>query len=50
MSLSGRNSSSNALYVNNHQVLPPNMGLNMSANYSDNRFDGYKMSGMSRKY
>jgi hypothetical protein len=50
MSISGRSSSSNPLYVNNHQVIP-NMGLNMSSNYSsDNRFDSYKMSGMSRKY
>lgn len=49
MSISGRSSSSNTLYVNNHQVIP-NMGLNMSTSYNDNRFDSYKMSGMSRKY
>jgi hypothetical protein len=49
MSISGRSSSNSTLYVNNHQVLP-NMGLTMSTNYNDNRFDGYKMSGMSRKY
>ncbi|KAL4090457.1 hypothetical protein QTP88_025288 [Uroleucon formosanum] len=49
MSISGRNSSSNTLYGNNHQVIP-NMGLNMSTNYGDSRFDSYKMSGMSRKY
>ncbi|KAL5235617.1 hypothetical protein ACI65C_003027 [Semiaphis heraclei] len=49
MSISGRSSSSNTLYGNNHQVIP-NMGLNMSTNYSDSRFDSYKMSGMSRKY
>ncbi|VVC31630.1 SAP domain,RNA recognition motif domain [Cinara cedri] len=49
LSLSGRSSSSNPLYGNNHQVLP-NVGLNMSSNFSDNRFDSYKMSGMSRKY
>ncbi|XP_016664093.1 scaffold attachment factor B2 isoform X2 [Acyrthosiphon pisum] len=49
MSISGRSSSSNTLYGNNHQVIP-NMGLNMSTSYSDSRFDSYKMSGMSRKY
>lgn len=49
ITITGRTSSSNPMYVNNHQVLP-NMGLNMSTNYSDNRFDSYKMSGMSRKY
>ncbi|XP_050058861.1 scaffold attachment factor B1-like isoform X3 [Aphis gossypii] len=49
MSISGRSSSSNTLYGNNHQVIP-NIGLNMSTNYSDSRFDSYKMSGMSRKY
>ncbi|XP_003248894.3 uncharacterized protein LOC100575122 [Acyrthosiphon pisum] len=49
MPISGRSSSSNALYSNNHQVIP-NIGLNMSTNYSDSRFDSYKMSGMSRKY
>lgn len=48
MSMSGRSSSSNPMYVNNHQVIP-NLGINMS-NYSDSRFDSYKMSGMSRKY
>ncbi|XP_015366650.1 PREDICTED: scaffold attachment factor B2-like isoform X2 [Diuraphis noxia] len=49
MPISGRSSSSNALYGNNHQVIP-NMGLNVPTNYSDSRFDSYKMSGMSRKY
>ncbi|XP_050058864.1 uncharacterized protein LOC126550781 [Aphis gossypii] len=49
MSISGRSSSSNTLYGNNHQV-KPNIGLNMSINYSDCRFNSYKMSGMSRKY
>lgn len=48
MSISGRSSSSNTVYNNNQGI--PNMGLNMSANYSDSRFDSYKMSGMSRKY
>ncbi|XP_027851006.2 scaffold attachment factor B1-like isoform X2 [Aphis gossypii] len=48
MSISGRSSSSNTVYNNNQGI--PNMGLNMSTNYSDSRFDSYKMSGMSRKY
>lgn len=48
MSISGRSSSSNTAYNNNQGI--PNMELNMSTNYSDNRFDSYKMSGMSRKY
>lgn len=48
MSISGRGSSSNNVYNNNQGI--PNMGLNMSTNYSDSRFDSYKMSGMSRKY
>ncbi|XP_050523947.1 scaffold attachment factor B2-like isoform X2 [Daktulosphaira vitifoliae] len=46
---SGRSSGSNSMYVNNHQVLP-NIGMNMSTSYSDNRYDSYKMSNMSRKY
>lgn len=49
MSTSGRSSGTNALYGNNHQVIP-NLELNMPTNYSDSRFDSYKMSGMSRKY
>ncbi|XP_050424440.1 SAFB-like transcription modulator isoform X1 [Adelges cooleyi] len=46
----GRSSGSNSMYVNNHQVLPPNIGMNISTGYTDNRFDNYKMSSMSRKY
>ncbi|KAL5235624.1 hypothetical protein ACI65C_003034 [Semiaphis heraclei] len=49
MPISGRSSNNNAFYGNNHQVIP-NMGLNVPTNYSDSRFDSYKMSGMSRKY
>ncbi|XP_025190663.1 SAFB-like transcription modulator isoform X2 [Melanaphis sacchari] len=47
--ISGRSSSSNTLYSNNNEVLP-NVGLNMSTNFTDTRFDSYKMSGMSHKY
>ncbi|XP_026804623.1 SAFB-like transcription modulator isoform X2 [Rhopalosiphum maidis] len=49
ISISGRSSSSNALYSNSHEGLS-NMVNSMSSNYSDSRFDSYKMSGMSRKY